>query len=417
MQFIHTSTLSRLTLGTFLGVCVSLLCYSYSSAESTCPKTTRTLSLGMKGADVTSVQQFLATQGISGDAVLGTYGQKTRDAVRFFQNSMSLPDSGVVDSVTYKAMLDACAEEEQTAFKDDLAVAPTAGKAPHAIKATATITESADTTFLLDFGDGTNPTVLPCAGANACTKGIDYKYVFKKSGNYPVALFRSYSSGSAGVAGGSGSSKTLVKQIMVQVDDAIPVVPPRLCKEWFNGCTTCTRADADEDFACPKKACIGAFKAKECKVLFAVNQPPEITVYGPNNVERNVRRLWTVEGYDPEGTRLSYAFDWGDSVKTVDQLLFTNKASASYAYKTKGVYTLTVYAKDAKDGVGATSMTVRVRDSLKDAQCGREYQPVCARKKVCERDGTKCKSIYKNYINTCLMKKDEGVLMFVGLCT
>lgn len=397
-----------------LSVVMSAPLLTYAIAS--CPKTSRTLSEGARGADVSSVQQFLATQGISSDTPYGTYGPKTKDAVRFFQNSVSIPDTGAVDSVTYKAMLDACAEEEQASFKDDLSVAPTAGKAPLTIKATAIVTETADTDFLLDFGDGTKPTVLPCAGADACSRGIDYKYVFKKSGNYPVSLFRSYSSHGASVEGGSGNSKSLVRQVLVRVDDAKQIEPPRLCKEWFNGCTTCVRESAEDDFICSKKICLGAFKPKECVSEFAINQPPEVVVSGPNNVERNVMRTWVAEGFDPEGTRMTYAFDWGDSKKDVSDLIFNIKPFVTYAYKTKGVYTLTVYAKDADDAVGSTSMIVRVRDSLKDVACGREYQPVCARKKICAADGTGCKYLLKNYVNSCLMLKDEGILITPGIC-
>lgn len=79
--------------------------YGYSSTA--CVSISRDLSVGSRGSDVTSLQQFLVSQNYPGGGswmVTGYYGAATQAAVRNFQSARGIAQTGAVDSVTRSAL-------------------------------------------------------------------------------------------------------------------------------------------------------------------------------------------------------------------------------------------------------------------------------------------------------------------------
>lgn len=78
--------------------------YSYGSGSSSaCTNLTMDLTVGSRGAQVTSLQSFLVAQNYPGSGawmVTGYFGQATAAAVRIYQQNHGLPSTGVVDSAT-----------------------------------------------------------------------------------------------------------------------------------------------------------------------------------------------------------------------------------------------------------------------------------------------------------------------------
>lgn len=101
-------TLSLAVLAVALAQPVSAQAYYYSSpVSSACIAISRDLSQGMRGADVTALQQFLVSRNYPGGGswmVTGYYGAATAAAVRNFQSAQALPVTGWVDGATRLAL-------------------------------------------------------------------------------------------------------------------------------------------------------------------------------------------------------------------------------------------------------------------------------------------------------------------------
>lgn len=92
----------------FLAVVVSLPAGEASAQTyGSCASISNTLSVGSRGSQVLALQQFLVSQDYPGGGTwmeTGYYGTATEAAVRDFQESRGLPETGVVDSATLSAL-------------------------------------------------------------------------------------------------------------------------------------------------------------------------------------------------------------------------------------------------------------------------------------------------------------------------
>lgn len=71
-------------------------------AQAGCPKLAHTLGRGLKGADVTALQQFLIAQNLlASDSATGYFGFLTQGAVQKFQASQNVVSSGTPASTGY----------------------------------------------------------------------------------------------------------------------------------------------------------------------------------------------------------------------------------------------------------------------------------------------------------------------------
>jgi len=76
-----------------------------TATNSSCPNLTRNLSRGMKGTDVTSLQQFLVRQGLlTADSATGFFGALTEAAVKQWQSKNGVASSGNPSTTGYGAV-------------------------------------------------------------------------------------------------------------------------------------------------------------------------------------------------------------------------------------------------------------------------------------------------------------------------
>lgn len=85
--------------------------YSYPTGTSSCVSIPAGLSQGSRGTDVTNLQNFLVAQNYPGGGswmVTGYFGAATAAAVRNFQESHGIPQTGSVDAATASAINVSC---------------------------------------------------------------------------------------------------------------------------------------------------------------------------------------------------------------------------------------------------------------------------------------------------------------------
>lgn len=89
---------------------LSFLSFGIVAAQGTCTSVSPTLSIGSRGSQVYSLQNFLVAQGYPGGGswmVTGYYGKATAAALRIFQGNHGLVQTGIVDSLTASAISNA----------------------------------------------------------------------------------------------------------------------------------------------------------------------------------------------------------------------------------------------------------------------------------------------------------------------
>lgn len=180
------------------------------NVSGSCPQIGRVLSLGSSGSDVTSLQQFLATNvGYSGGAS-GYFGAQTQTAVEQYQSqnniiSYGTPDTtgyGVVGPRTAAAIRLACSGGSITTVTATpgtgggivsgfLQVSPVTGSAPLTTTVTATVNTAASctgATYTVDFGDGSQDQVIPVAAGNCSQQNQSFQHTYQYGGSYTVTL-------------------------------------------------------------------------------------------------------------------------------------------------------------------------------------------------------------------------------------
>lgn len=391
-------------------VCALYLCVTHI-AYAKCPTLPRNLEFGDIGADVASLHAFLKTQGISGDDG-SIFGEKTLDAIRFFQASLTLKESGIVDSATRKKIAELCKTEAEVVIRDTIAVRPSQGIAPLTTQVTLTLGDGSDNTFLIDFGDGSIARASACKPDGTCKNTLKAKHVFKEPGRYSVRLFRDY--GASEITKNTVSGRSAVMQVIVSVEDSKPVIAADTCKEWFDGCALCTRKSLGSPLVCPKKSCTGKLLPRACKAHFYINKPPIVKVSGPTNIRNGIVRQYDVFAVDPERTQMVYAIDWGDGTTESPPTDFYRTGKFTHRYKDGGTYTITAFAKDGAGDVGQTTLRILVRDARDELVCDNSYKPICGVIKVC--NGDECREQLKTYGNQCLMDKARADKVYTGIC-
>ncbi|MFM2414907.1 MAG: carbohydrate binding protein cbp2A [Candidatus Parcubacteria bacterium] len=394
------------------GICIVLSFFLLTDiAFAKCPTLPRNIEFGDIGSDVADLHAFLKTQGIAGDEG-NIFGEKTLDAIRFFQASLTLKETGIVDAQTRKKIAELCKSEASVVVRDSIAVRPTKGFAPLKTTTTITLGDGADNTFLIDFGDGTTAKASACTSGGSCKTTLQGKHTYEQPGRYAVRLFRDYGASDVGQKALSG--KLAVMQVIVHVEDPRPELVPETCKEWFDGCSVCTRKSIGAALSCQKKVCYGKTQPRACKGYFYINKPPLVKVAGPTNIRNGIIRHYEVTALDPERSTVTYAIDWGDGTTENPPRNFYRTGKFTHRYKDGGWYTITAFAKDAAGDVGKSTLRVFVRDARDELVCDSVAAPVCGTVKVCT--GTECKEEQRTFGNECLMDKAHATKVAKGRC-
>lgn len=172
-----------------------------------CPNIGRALKPGMSGADVTRLQQFLASDPsvYPTGQVTGYYGPLTQAAVQRWQIKYNIVASGSVETTgfgmvgprTAAAMALQCSQSGASTGGSGapvggfLQVTPISGNAPLAVSVTATVNTTnscLSATYILDWGDGSATQLIPVS-ANTCKElQSTFTHTYTYGGQYTVKL-------------------------------------------------------------------------------------------------------------------------------------------------------------------------------------------------------------------------------------
>jgi peptidoglycan hydrolase-like protein with peptidoglycan-binding domain len=201
----------------FIGLlAVSVLPFFASAqlAQSSCPNLSRNLSLGSRGADVITLQDFpIAQDFLAQGNDTGYFGRLTKAAAIQFQTQQSLPMTGFVGLLTRPAIAKVC-EEGQTVNQNTdqttntkqqteqnaasaFSASPTSGSGSLMVQFKATGPIGTRPGNIVIFGDGASGSLYPapvCAGCDPqsieghnYTSPGTYTATFKDSSNNALA--------------------------------------------------------------------------------------------------------------------------------------------------------------------------------------------------------------------------------------
>lgn len=92
--------------------------------------------------------------------------------------------------------------------------------------------------------------------------------------------------------------------------------------------------------------------------VIRVNAPPDLLVYYPtsgNSGAPGIPYIFNADGFDSEGAKLTYVFDWGDGTKTNPIDSYTS-VNMEHIYLQTGSYVITVTVSDGKDTTTSTQL-------------------------------------------------------------
>ena len=176
--------------------------------SATCPNIGRVLRKGSAGADVTRLQQYLATDAslYPEGTVSGYYGPATESAVKRWQTKFNVVSSGlpsvtgygVVGPRTAAAIALLCSTgggggggAGGPTVGGFIQVSPIGGNAPLTVNVQATVNTTnscTGTIYTLDWGDNTAPVQIPVSANNCQQVSLPYTHVYQYAGNYLITL-------------------------------------------------------------------------------------------------------------------------------------------------------------------------------------------------------------------------------------
>lgn len=387
------------------------------STHPVCSALTRSLSQGMRGADVESLQEFLRTEGHFSEKATGYYGPLTAQAVAKWQTAQNITSLGIFGPRSRARIIEWCATSPTDPPLETMPfeVSPSQGKAPLTVTFSTWISGFRDrsTSYFIDFGDSVSESVTDClAPADACISPGKNTYTYKKNGVYTARLYKvvnpcannpickaaihqvelartTITVGSIPactkeykpVCGAkpitcitapcnpieetfsnrcmmNAAGATLIKEGACDIPVFDPAQNPQ-CKSWYDGCNTCSRSTPGEDAMCTLRACIPeAQSAPYCTGYFTTtgNKAPSISSFsGPTTLNIQTPGTWKIEASDPEDGTLTYNITWGDELLSRTEVDMLAAPSASEEQTTTFTHE---YAE-----AGTYTITIRVRDA------------------------------------------------------
>ena len=205
------------------------------SGSASCPIISRTLTVGSEGADVTSLQRYLASDSsVYPEAIVsGYFGSLTERAVQRWQAKYGVVSSGTPQTNGYglvgpqtRAALSNCGAGGSSGSGSgtgsttpvpssvgaQMDVSPISGPAPLSTTIVATVNTSSSceaAVYTMNFGDGTNTRAIsvPQGRCSPLTQNISHTYTAE--GTYPVVLsigsYKTVVTVTVGASGGANS--------------------------------------------------------------------------------------------------------------------------------------------------------------------------------------------------------------------
>ena len=447
------------------------------SRHRICSVLYRNLSQGVKGDDVTSLQEFLRDEGYLSANATGYFGPMTAQALARWQTSQGVESVGAVGPLTRGRIKVWCGGGNTERFSAE----PQRGSAPLIVTFKTNI-QLANPQFVADagdykivFGDGTEQ-ALPCSGNTPWCEGPHrITHTYAADGTYTAQLVHY---GYFGPPGPSGIPSTVVGSVTITVGQIActkeykpvcgskPIVcittpcnpiqqtysnrcmmeadgasflyegecrstntdpaSDLRCKSWYDGCNTCSREYPGGPAACTLRACAWQTPAYCISYYTDQNKPPPIASFsGPTTLTVRQTGTWTIQASDPENGSLSYRVAWGDELKAVPAAsapareAFVQTTTFTHTYSAAGTYTIIVVVRDASGQEAKTSTTVRVGGA--QVFCTMEYTPVCGQppEPACRYSIPACMIPTpgpQTYGNRCELDTAEATFLYEGEC-
>ena len=177
-----------------------------TATAATCPNIGRVLKKGSSGADVSRLQQFLATDPsvYPEGTVSGYYGALTEAAVKRWQVKYNVVSSGTPETTGYGVVGPRTAAAIALLCSGGggagglgatvggfIQVSPIGGNAPLTVNVQATVNTTnscVGTIYTLDWGDNTAPVQIPVSAGNCQQVSQPYTHIYQYGGNYLVTL-------------------------------------------------------------------------------------------------------------------------------------------------------------------------------------------------------------------------------------
>ena len=166
---------------------IALLIFPVFASASSCPNLTRNLSLGLRGADIVQLQDFLIERNFLGQGNnSGYFGRLTKASVIQFQSGQGLPSTGLVGPLTRTIIERFCGAG---VISKGFSASPLAGNAPLIVNF---MYQQGPGTFTIEYGDGTSaemvPTDSPCPPNAKCAPYFGSSHTYATAGTYNIQL-------------------------------------------------------------------------------------------------------------------------------------------------------------------------------------------------------------------------------------
>lgn len=441
-----------------------------------CGALSRTISVGSRGDDVQSLQEFLRGEGFLSANATGFFGSMTAQAVAKWQASQGVPSVGSVGPMTRERIKIWCGGTVENAQR--FSATPTSGAGPLSVTFNTWLSAFRVNTisYTIDYGDGSSGKAADCyAPADGCLSPGQNSHTYTADGTYTATLNKITNTCPVGAQCFVGPLSEVVGKIQISVgmtsscrpitympiacsDGSVaqpkhnevgcitgyecPVAnftPSPSCKAWNDGCNTCSRNSPDTPAMCTLRACLigQGFAAGKgyCSVYFdnssSGNKPPVISGFsGPTTLDVNSTGTWSISAKDPESGQLNYQIWWGDEhayapVANLSGAMrdVVQNTTFTHAYSNSGTYTVAIVVRDSAGQEAKTSSTVSVGKT--HIACTEQYDPVCGRPSGCANTcapGMMCPAICQlypsqTYSNRCFLNAAGAEFLYGGQCT
>ena len=172
-----------------------------SSAISSCPSLSRSLSIGSRGSDVAALQQFLSVQGYLSVSATGYFGTLTKAAVGRWQAQNGITGSGggfgIFGPLSRSYLFKNCSGTAQS--QQNFSADPQSGAAPLSVAFTTSDSIVSTPSYSVDFGDGATGMMMKgsCIAITAIVGGqggircsYSVSHTYASTGTYTAQLIK-----------------------------------------------------------------------------------------------------------------------------------------------------------------------------------------------------------------------------------
>lgn len=317
----------------------------FPDIQQNIPSFTRNLYLGVRGPEVTDLQEFLTEQGYYAGPVNGYFGLLTMQAVRKFQNAQGVTASGyfgartrqIANQIVRKLVGFVCPKEE--GCESDI-LPPQRLVITTDSDLRGAVGERFAATFRVSGGSG--------------SYGLSY------NGRVPgLAFSQTYC-----------PPGTVCIQVVSQDSVTLYGIPTR-------GGVYSVEILAKDGGSSPKNFSDLSFGRAFFTVVIkgsgvSANPPTISGVKGPTGLKAGETGIWTINAFNPGGGSLSYSVVWGDEEIAAFErgafapqvTPFKQTADFSHVYRNLGVYTPTFKVVNDSGLEAGTSISVNVSGEI-----------------------------------------------------